>query len=144
LDTFVIATDQPKPSLGHEPLAYDVQVLVSPAAAAAYRSWDTGSRFEAGTWLVARHSWREDERANGRQSPPYYVMHRDQQGWVFAVADTNGLEIPSNQGVCLDCHTAARSDSVFGPSRRQGPEPLRAPPRNARTEVDTNTIAEGY
>ncbi|HEY5956683.1 MAG TPA: hypothetical protein VIV60_09025, partial [Polyangiaceae bacterium] len=113
--SLVSATGQPQASLGHSPLSYDMEVMTSPESAASYRSWDDGSRFVEGTWLLARHTWRAQLANDSRPPPPSYLMIRERQGWRFAAADSKGQRIPVNQGVCLGCHTQARADLVFGP-----------------------------
>jgi hypothetical protein len=118
LANLVAATDKPYESQGHEPPSTLVRVLVSPESVQAYRSWGPGSSLPRGSWLVARHSWRdyvEGEGPNRTDPAPLYVMYRDVKGWTYAAANAEGRKIPVVEGVCQDCHTQARSDSVFGP-----------------------------
>ncbi len=118
LAALVAATDHPQESQGHEPPNTLVQVFVSAEALDAYLAWGPGSTLPKGTWLVARHAGRTNGEGAGLNSTalaPIYTMYRGPNGWLYGAANAKGLKITVVDRVCHDCHTQARSDSVFGP-----------------------------
>lgn len=135
LESLVATSDQPHESQGHEPPNYLVQVFVSPESRQAYRSWAPGSTMPKGTWLVARHSWSHVAIRSGfgaAEAPPAYTMYRGPDRWLFGAMNGKGLRIPVVEWVCHDCHTQARSDSVFGPVAIVAP--------SGQSETSTKTI----
>lgn len=123
LAALVLASEEAYESQGHAVPNYQVQVFVSPEAVALYRDWSLGSSMPSGIWIVARHSWRGSAvtAPSSNVTPPSYVMHRTPSGWTFGAIDPKGRRIPADQGVCQDCHTQAKADSIFGPPKVLAP-----------------------
>ncbi|MGC4065688.1 MAG: hypothetical protein QM784_13775 [Polyangiaceae bacterium] len=122
LAELVTTTDQPQISQGHQPPTHRIEVLITPSAAQTYRTWSRDSTLPVGTWLVARHLTNPEQAEPTREPTealPLYYMRLTDNGWQYGAATHDGRPIPVAREVCQDCHTQARSQSVFGPPQRR-------------------------
>lgn len=97
-------------SRGHGGEHYLVEIRVTPAVLADYRTLVAGRRWPPGTAAAAFHRSRESGAPGS-----IYAMIKSADGWSYLVVDQGGrIETGSGLQLCARCHADAPADSLFG------------------------------